>query len=189
MMVISDQLYTVEEFEQFCRLPANQDPLFELIHGKIVEKLPTEEHGLLVGNVGYALGQYTKQFKNGRVGLHVDHRMPQDNYNLRMPDVSFSNVRRPLIREGCVPHMPALAVDIQLPDVLVEQLREKAVYYLANGSRLVWLIYPAKRLIEVYSPDADVEILLEGDTLTGGEILPGFTLPVADVFADAFAAS
>src|SRR5690349_12868169 len=117
-MLIHDQLYTVEKFEHFCHFPENQDRLLELIHGKIVEKLPTEEHCLIAGNIGYALGIYIKQFKTGRVGFHVDHHMPQDDYNLRMPDVCFNNVRRPLITEGSVPHMPALAVDVQLPDVL-----------------------------------------------------------------------
>ncbi|MFN8496148.1 MAG: Uma2 family endonuclease [Caldilineaceae bacterium] len=184
-MVIDDGVYTVAAFEHFCRLFETQDHLFELIQGRIVEKLPTEEHGLLVSNLGYALHNYAKRAKNGRIGCHVEHRMPQDDYNLRMPDLALNNVGRPLIREGCVLHMPSLAVDIQLPDVSVEQLRAKAAYYLENGGRLVWLVYPEKRLIEVYRPDADVELLVEGDALTGGDVLPSFTLAVAGIFADA----
>lgn len=183
-MVIADGVYTVAAFEHFCRLYETQDHLFELIQGRIVEKLPTEEHGLLVSNLGYALHHYVKQAKNGRIGCHVAHRMPQDDYNVRMPDLAFSNVRRPLIRTGYVPHMPALAVDIQLPDVSAEALRAKATYYLENGARLVWLVYPEKRLVEAYRLAGDVEILLEGDSLDGGEVLPDFTLLVADVFAD-----
>jgi hypothetical protein len=57
-------------------------------------------------------------------------------------------------------------------------------YYLANGSRLVWLIYPNYRLVEVYRLAADVEILGEEDSLTGGDVLPGFALPAREVFAD-----
>ena len=83
--------------------------------------------------------------------------------------------------------MPDLAVEIKSPDDSVRQLREKAAYYLANGARLVWLIYPQQRMIEVYDPDADVEILVEGDLLTGKEVLPDFNLPVAEVFADPLA--
>jgi Uma2 family endonuclease len=63
-------------------------------------------------------------------------------------------------------------------------MRDTAAYYLANGSRLVWLVYPNYRLIEVYRPDADIVILGEEDTLTGGDVLPGFELPVREVFAD-----
>jgi Uma2 family endonuclease len=83
--------------------------------------------------------------------------------------------------------MPDLAVEIKSPDDTVKELREKAAYYLANGARLVWLIYPAKHMVEVYTPDGDVEILVEGDLLTGGDVLPGFSLPVAEVFADPLA--
>lgn len=185
--MVQNQRYTVAEFEQFCRLPENQDRLFELIQGTIVEKLPTEADSFLLGNIGCALGYYVKQTKTGRIGYHVDHCLPHDSYNLRMPDLSLNQVRRPLITEGCVPDMPALAIEIQLPDVLVEQMRAKAAYYLANGSRLVWLVYPRKHFIEVYCPDADVELLFEGDMLTGGDVLPGFALPVAEVFADLLA--
>ncbi len=63
-------------------------------------------------------------------------------------------------------------------------MREKAAYYLANGARQVWLVYPAQRMVEVYSPEADVEILMVGDQLTGGDILPGFAMSVVEVFAD-----
>ena len=80
--------------------------------------------------------------------------------------------------------MPDLAVEIKSPSDSGRQMREKAEYYLANGARLVWLVYPQKRLIEAYSLDADVEILLEDDTLTGGDVLPGFASAVAEVFAD-----
>lgn len=67
-------------------------------------------------------------------------------------------------------------------------MREKAAFYLGNGARLVWLVYLHKRIVEVYRPEADVELLLEGDILTGGEVLPGFSMPVADVFEDPFEA-
>ena len=48
---------------------------------------------------------------------------------------------------------------------------------------MVWLIFPEKRLVEVYQPEADIEILNENDTLNGGDVLPGFTLAVKDIFA------
>jgi Uma2 family endonuclease len=83
--------------------------------------------------------------------------------------------------------MPDLAVEVKSPSDSVRQLREKAEYYLQHGTRLVWLIFPAQRIIEVYTLD-EVEILIEGDSLTGGDVLPGFSMPVADVFADPLAA-
>jgi Uma2 family endonuclease len=80
--------------------------------------------------------------------------------------------------------MPDLAIEIKSPSDTVRLMREKAAYYLATGARQVWLVYPAQRIVEVYNLEADVEILMVGDTLTGGKLLPGFSLPVVEVFAD-----
>ena len=77
--------------------------------------------------------------------------------------------------------MPDLAVEVKSPDDSLSKLREKAAYYLANGTLLAWLVYPKKRLVIVLTPDSE-EILTEDDTLDGGDVLPGFTLPVRDIF-------
>ena len=83
--------------------------------------------------------------------------------------------------------MPDVAVEIKSPDDTINEMRDTAAYYLANGSRLVWLVYPNYRLIEVYRPDTDVEILGEEEILTGGDVLPGFELSVREVFSDPLA--
>lgn len=185
--IAPDRPLTADEFERMLALPENQDRLLELVNGRIVEKMPTEEHGVIAHNIDFALGFYNRQHKVGRVGVEVRQRLPHDQLNSRMPDISFSSARRLIVRKGGVPEMPDLAVEIKSPDDSVRQMREKADYYLTNGARLVWLIYPQKRVIEVYDPDADVEILVEGDVLTGKDVLPGFILPVAEVFADPLA--
>jgi Uma2 family endonuclease len=77
------------------------------------------------------------------------------------------------VKEGGVPEMPDLAVEIKSPDDSVRQMRDKAAYYLANGAEMVWLVFPAQRLVEVYTPDDEVQILVEGDVLTAGDLLPG----------------
>ncbi len=185
--IAPDRPISADEFERILDLPENQDRLLELVHGRVVEKMPTEEHGVIASTLNFALFAYNRQHKVGRVGVEVRQRLPHDQLNSRMPDISFSSARRPIVRKGGVPEMPDLAVEIKSPDDSVRQMREKAAYYLANGARLVWLIYPQKRLIEVYDPDAEVEILIEGDVLTGRDLLPGFILPVAEVFADPLA--
>lgn len=176
--------HTAEKFEHFLRLPENIDRRFELIDGKIVEKMPTEEHGLIAANIALALGAFVKQHRLGRVGVEVRYHASGDPLNVRMPDLSFTSARRPLIREGSVPHLPDLAVEIRSPDDTITAMREKAAYYLANGVRLVWLVYPTHRFVEVYRPGTDVTILFGDEVLTGGDVLPGFELAVAEVFAD-----
>lgn len=182
-MVIQDRLYTVDEFEEFIAHPENRDRLFELINGEIVEKVPTQQHGIITLNIGGEVRTHVKQNKLGRVAVEVRHQMPGDKHNARLPDISFyADTATPVIERGAMPRMPDLAIEIKSPDDSLKEMREKAVYYLANGARLVWLIYPEKRLVTVLTKDSE-DILTEDDTLDGGDVLPGFTMPVRDIFA------
>jgi Uma2 family endonuclease len=185
--IAEKQLVTVDEFERLLELPENSDRLLELVDGEIVEKMPTEEHGIVTSNLIFALGAYNRQYKLGRVGNEVRQRLPHERLNSRMPDISFSTARRPIVTKGGVPEMPDLAVEVKSPTDSIRKMRAKAAYYLANGARLVWLVFPTLRQIEVYTPDGEVAILVEGDLLSGGEVLPGFTLPVSEIFADPLA--
>ena len=175
---------TVEEFEQFLRAPENQDRLFELIAGEIIEKMPTEEHGYIAGIFVTFLNLFVRPRKLGIVSVEARHRLPRDMRNARMPGVSFRSGDGPLVKDGAILRMPDLAIEIHSPDDTVKVMREKASYYLANGTRLVWLVFPQKRYVEVYRPGEEMEILFGGDVLDGGELLPGFTLPLTEVFAD-----
>ncbi len=181
-------LYALAEFEALLAQPENRNRLLELIHGEIVEKMPTQEHGLITLNIGSELTAYAKQHKNGRPGVEVRHQTTDDDRNSRLPDVSFTCANVPIVAQGSVTAMPVLAVEIKSPADTIKAMRETAAYYLANGSRLVWLVYPNLRLVEVYRSDADVEILDDEQLLLGHDVLPGFELPVAHVFADPFAA-
>ena len=89
---------------------------------------------------------------------------------------------QPIVGKGAVTHIADLAVEIKSPDDTYTELRSKAAYYLANGSEMVWLVYPEKLMVEVYRKGSDVDILLESDTIDGGNLLPGFALPVRDIF-------
>ncbi len=181
-MVVEKKLVSVQEFEAFTALPENRDRHFELIHGEIVEKMPTEQHGMIALKIGSRILSYVEQNQRGRVAVEVRHQMPGDPHNARMPDISYvADAARPVVERGAVPQMPDLAVEIKSPDDTYREMREKADYYLANGARMVWLIYPEKRLVEVHTT-ADFLPLTEADTLDGGEVLPGLSLPVRDIF-------
>ena len=180
---------TLNEFEAFLGLPENRDRLLELINGEIVEKMPTEEHGMIASNINIVLGLFVKQHKSGRVGIEVRHQVSEDSANSRLPDISFIRARRPVVTRGSVPNLPDLAVEIKSPNDSIRQFRNKAEYYLENGVTLVWLVYPEQRMVEVYSLDGDVEILFEGDVVTGGDLLPEFVMPVTEIFDDPLAES
>jgi Uma2 family endonuclease len=77
---------------------------------------------------------------------------------------------------------PLLAVEIKSDRNTYKDQREKARKYIAHGTAMVWLIFPEKRLVEIYQPNADDQILTEDNTIDGGNVLPGFTLAVKTIF-------
>lgn len=181
-MVVQHKKVTISEFERFLAAPENRERLFELVNGEIVEKVVTQEHGIIAGFFVTELNLYLRQNKIGRVGVEVRHQVVGDEENDRRPDVSFTrDLDKPITKVGAVPYMPDLAIEIKSPDDTFKEMREKARYYLAHGSRLVWLVFPEKRIVEVYSPTEE-QVLTENDTLTGGEVLPGFSLAVRSIF-------
>jgi Uma2 family endonuclease len=78
---------------------------------------------------------------------------------------------------------PDLAVEILSESNTVGEMERKVRDYFFAGTRLVWYIDPRRRSVRVYTnPDQCVE-LGERQTLDGGAVLPGFSLPLAQLFA------
>jgi Uma2 family endonuclease len=181
-MLTQTQFVTVDDFESFVALPENRDRLFELIDGEIIEKMPTQQHGFVNADIVILLGIFIRSTGKGRVGVEVRHRMPGDDHNSRLPDIAYyAQVPDPIISKGAVPYMPDLAIEVKSPDDSLKALREKAKYYLANGCRMVWLVLPDQRLVEVYTA-TDEAILTGEDWLDGGDVLTGFSVRVSEVF-------
>lgn len=95
----------------------------------------------------------------------------------------YVDAAEPSVSQGTVPRMPDLAVEIKSPNDTRQRLRDKAAYYLSNGTRVVWLVYPEKRMIEMLTPDDFTHVSGDG-ILEGGELLPGFSMTLDEVFAD-----
>jgi Uma2 family endonuclease len=181
-MSVEHTLVTVAAFEHF--LATHPDGLYELVHGEIVEKVPTQEHAKIAAIILGELYIYLKHHPEikAHLGPEVRYRPVSDPYNDRIPDVSLQLTDHPPVRRGAVAGMPDLAVEIKSPDDTYVSMRDKAEYYVQCGCSLVWLIYPEKRIVEVHQPGKDFDLLVGGDTLSGAEVLPGFTLAVEAVF-------
>ncbi len=174
--------YTTPEFESF--IAEHAESSFELIYGEIVEKMPTLLHGFIIAILTTALMNYLRVNPIGRAVVEGRYSLPSDNLNDRIPDLSFiTNEKGALVRKGAALYMPDLAVEVQSPDQSDKLMTDKAAYYLANGTRMVWLIYPEKRIVEVLTPD-DRQLLNESATLNGGAVLPNFSLPISEIFAE-----
>ncbi|NDJ51695.1 MAG: Uma2 family endonuclease [Chloroflexi bacterium] len=184
-MAVEQNLMTLEEFDQL--IASEPDRLYELINGSLVEKVPTEEHAEIAGIVAGEVYAYLKahpQLK-ARFGVEGRFRPADDHLNDRLPDVFLRFTDDPPVRRGPVIGVPDIAVEIRSPDDSIRSMREKADFYLANGSQMVWLIYPEQRLVEVYQPKLDILILQPGDRIDGGIVLPDFFLAVSTLFSTA----
>jgi Uma2 family endonuclease len=181
-MVVAKPM-TVSEFEEYALRPENVNRRLELIYGGVIEKpMPTQLHGYIAAQIAGALRDYIKTHPLGWEMVEARYAMPNDTENDRIPDVSFVSVDKgELVEEGPAPYMPDLAVEVKSPGDKLHEMRSKADYYLANGTRIVWLVYTEKRIVTVLTPDSE-DILQFDDVLTGGDLLPGFELPVKDLF-------
>ena len=80
------------------------------------------------------------------------------------------------------PLCPDFVVEIRSPSDRLAPLQAKMQEYIANGAQLGWLLDPLEKTVYVYRPNAPVEMLMQPETLTGGAILPGFVLPLVEVW-------
>jgi Uma2 family endonuclease len=186
MALPTTRLYTVDEFEVFIAQRENQDRNFELIEGEIVEKaMLTDEHSLITGVFLGEFYIYAREHNVGLPGPESRFRVPGNMKNTRQPDLSMildSDV--PITIKGATPRAPDVIVEVKSPDERIDDLREKAKFYIANGVRLAILTFPRPKIVEVYRPEVDVEILTVKDTLDGYDVLPGFSLPLVKIFVE-----
>lgn len=183
-MVTTERQVTVAAFEAFLTRAENSERRFELFNGEIIEKILTLKRGIITATIVTEINLYLRQNPIGYAAVKVRHRPPGDPNNDRLPDVSFSADRsQPIVEVGAVEKMPELAVEVKSPTDSYKQMLAKAEFYLANGSRMVWLFYPEKRLSEVLTLD-ERQLLGEDDELDGGDILPGFKVRVKSFFPD-----
>lgn len=162
---------------------------YELVDGELVEMPVSEESNLIAGWIAYLLNVIVVPRRLGLV-------MPEQTFQcfpgapnrVRRPDVSFvRSEKRPKgpRRRGHTPTPPDLAVEVISPGDAAYDLEEKLADYRSAGVPLVWVVYPNRRTVHVYADGSEVpSVLHEHDTLTGGEVVQGFSAKVADLFPE-----
>lgn len=174
--------------DAFARMESNPDVRLELVAGKVQEMVPPNpEHGDLSLEVGGELRSYLKSHGNaGRAYVETGYRLKSDPDTVRIPDVSVMlNERLSKLESlrGYPDGAPDLAVEVLSPSDTFAETEHKALEYLETGASLVWIINPFERSVHVYSDGGkQVTRLSDGDLLTGGELLPGFSVRVAGLF-------
>lgn len=161
------------------------DTLCELIDGTLVEKAM----GYWESNIGVELAALLRNFvREHRSGLIFgsDGMIQVRPGQVRMPDVAFySWGRLPKDRRSACPAVsPDLAVEVISRGNTRREMARKRDEYFAAGTRLVWIVDPAARSVEVWSAATPAQAVTLGETdrLTGGDVLPGFEVALAELF-------
>lgn len=105
--------------------------------------------------------------------------------SIRVPMVAFFRRRGPAPPGGPTDIVPDFVADVVCPTNTPTELFDNRWDYFAAGVSLFWYVHPKQRTVEVYTAVDQLTTLTEADTLDGGAVLPGFTLPVADLFSAA----
>ena len=155
---------------------------YEYVKGKLIPMAPpTMEHGEISMSLSLLLGVHIRENKLGRLyPADTDFKLGD---RLVKPDVAFvSTARLPENRRQGSPVPPDLAVEVVSPIDIQYRVTEKACAYLDAGTRLVWVIEPVAKTVTVYRSETDIKTLTIDDTLSGEEVIEGFSCEVAQLF-------
>lgn len=167
----------------------DDSPFFEIIDGKIVEMPPMSSYAIRIANkLAYEMQTHARANNLGEAIVEqiFNLRLPLDRN--RRPDAAFVSHKRwpkdrPMPMEGDVwDVVPDLMIEVVSPNDKAEELQTKMREYFEAGARQVWIIYPRERVAYIHTSRLECQGVSDTGDLTGGDVLPGFLLPLAQLF-------
>lgn len=159
----------------------------ELVEGEVRTMAPA---GFEQGEVALSVGSLVREHVRSRglgavVAAETGFRLARDPDTVRAPDAAFVTAAR-LVgvsrRSGYLDLAPDLVVEVVSPHDRASEVLEKARAWLAAGTRLVWVVYPAQQLVVVHEPSGTARHLAGSDRLDGGDVLPELVVEVSSLF-------
>jgi Uma2 family endonuclease len=182
-MATANQIITAEEL---LRMP-DDGYRYELIRGELRKMAPAGYlHGRIAINVTTPLDHHVRDHDLGVVcAAETGFKLASNPDVVRAPDVAF--IRRERVEEGgdvegYWPGAPDLAVEVISPGDTYTEVQEKVFDWLEAGTKMVILVMPRKRAVTVYRSLTDIIMLTEHDMLDGGDVVPGWKIPVRELF-------
>lgn len=180
-MATTEPQTTIEDLERL----ADSECRYDLIRGELIEMPPAGgEHGEIAAGIIGRLWSHVTANKLGRV-----YTSETGFLLARAPDVVLApdaavvlTERVPVRRPGYYEVSPDLVVEVVSPNDSASYVQRKVLEYLNAGVRMVWIVYPEQQTISVYEPGDRVRFLTRDATLDGGDVLPGFSVLVAQIF-------
>ena len=187
-MVLEKQFINAEAYFDIADLPEYHDRRIDLVDGVIVEMpKPGGKHGQIAMRLSVRIGSFVEANRlgiatSGDTGFVLE-RSEGGGDTVRGLDIAF-------IKKGRVPDelpdslldlAPDLAVEIISPGNRASDIEKKIRQLLSAGALAVWIVFPELRSVTIHTTEG-ATTLMEDDTLTGGDVLPGFELPVDEIF-------
>jgi Uma2 family endonuclease len=187
-IITSEKRYTSEQFADLSRF-FDSAYQYELREGLIYKMPPASLlPSKIAARIIVYIGKYLLENDIGHL-TGADGAYELNDDNTLAPDVGFISYERQAqdTEKGFVPQAPDLAIEVLLPYDSKGQTQQKAEIYLSAGTQLVWIVYPKSETVDVCRLTTDDELkiteMVQGDILSGEDILPEFTLAVSDIFA------
>jgi Uma2 family endonuclease len=158
----------------------------ELIRGELVHRsLNGFYHGWIASNIDRVFGLFVKSNKLGRVSTaEAGFLISRNPDTVRAPDVAFVRAERipPGGQKKFFEGPPDLAVEVLSPDDRSSEVNAKIHDWLEAGCVQVWVVDPQTKCVMVYRGIRDISVFTESENLTATDLLPGFSLPISEIF-------
>lgn len=166
----------------------NEDRLCELVDGVLVEKTMGNYESYLAGLLVHFLNAYAREHDLGYV-LTTDGMARLAPGLVRIPDASFVSWNRlpdrRVPRDAIAKLAPDLAVEVLSKGNTKKEMSRKLEDYFAAGVRLVWYVDPKGATVRCFTSPQDSVLVKAPGFLEGGDVLPGFSLPLKTLFEEA----
>jgi Uma2 family endonuclease len=174
---------TVDEFEAM-----SLDGRWELIDGELVEMSPSaEESSNSSATITILIGQFVRAHRLGRMyTAEGGFVLFSDRETVRAPDVAFvraDRVPQGKARKHLARLAPDMVVEVLSPSDRAGEVLSKIEMYRQAGVRLIWVVDPEPKTVTVLADNQPVAVVKSDGMLDGGEVLPGFSVAVAEIFA------
>jgi Uma2 family endonuclease len=180
--------YTADDLWEMASRPEYADRQLELIEGELRNMAPASfVPSILSAELAHRILGHVRKNDLGYVTSAEGGFKLSDNTVLA-PDVGFiAKARITKLPERFIPLAPDLAVEVVSPTDSVLDAQRKAMKYIAYGTPLVWILYPKVEAADVCRPsqqgDMSIQRITTDGMLDGGDVLPGFSLPLRDLFS------
>jgi Uma2 family endonuclease len=182
-MSVQDRLYTAQDLADM----PDDGKVYELHNGVLVEVAGSKyRQSQLAGWLLHLILTFVEQQGLGGEATGADGAAVLNDYNTRIPDVSYISAERVKLqdKDAYIDGAPDLAIEVVLPSNSDLEMQQRAGEYLSGRAKLVWIVNPIRRTVDVYRPGGTRTILSGDDVLDGGDVLPGLALPLKKIFRD-----